>query len=165
MIRKFYKRKSTIKAGDKYNRLTAVKFIKRDKNFHQFWLFQCECGKKKVINISKVKKGLTKSCGCLHDEGNNFKHGMNGIKTHISWKSMKNRCLNPNATGYKDYGGRGIKICDEWLNNFINFFKDMGERPNGKTLDRKNNDGNYCKSNCRWADKFEQANNKRNNRR
>ena len=79
---------------------------------------------------------------------------------------MKYRCLDPNCKGYKYWGGRGIKICPEWLgkNGFENFYADMGERPAGKTLDRKNNDGNYCKKNCRWATSKEQNNNKRDNR-
>jgi len=79
----------------------------------------------------------------------------------ISWCCMKQRCLNPNAIGYHRYGGRGITICGRWLENFDNFCQDMGERPEGMTLDRINNDGNYESSNCKWSTPKEQANNRR----
>ena len=153
-----YKRKlkSIIKVGDKYNKLTAIKFSHRDKNKKQHWLFKCDCGIEKVICVGSVKNGQTKSCGCI------FYHGMYGTKTYSSWFSMKSRCLNPNATGYKNYGGRGIVICKRWL-KFENFYQDMGNRPEDKTLDRKNNNGNYNKSNCRWSSRIEQENNKTSN--
>jgi hypothetical protein len=99
-------------------------------------------------------------------KGNNFKHGhgRNGkeSKTYRSWQSMKERCSNIKNKQYRDYGGRGITVCDRWL-KFENFLEDMGECPNKLTLDRKNNNGNYCKSNCRWATQKKQNRNKRNN--
>ena len=146
-------RKPLISKGDKYGRLTAVEFVKKDKNY-QLWLFVCDCGNKKVLRISSVKNGNTESCGCINREmisKRNYKHGMAKTITYISWYSMKTRCLNKNRKYYYRYGGRGITICPEWLNSFTNFLADMGERPKGKTLDRKDNNGNYCKSNCRWA--------------
>lgn len=90
------------------------------------------------------------------------KHKMVGTRIYKSWSMMKNRCSNKNNPYYKNYGGRGIKVCDEWL-NFINFYADMGERPKGKSLDRIDNNKGYCKSNCKWATREEQMNNMRRN--
>ena len=91
-----------------------------------------------------------------------YKHGMYGTRTYKNWFSMKQRCLNRNDKNYKNYGGRGITICPEWL-TFINFYKDMGEKPKDKSIDRINNNSGYCKSNCRWATPKEQMNNTRRN--
>lgn len=89
-------------------------------------------------------------------------HGMSGTRTHTSWVSMKTRCLNKNCKGYPSYGGRGISICDRWLNSFVSFMEDMGERPEGTSLDRyPDNNGNYEPSNCRWATSSQQSRNKR----
>jgi hypothetical protein len=89
-----------------------------------------------------------------------FKHGYKGRTEFIIWCAMRQRCLNPRNQAYKDYGGRGIKICKRW-SDFKNFLKDMGTRPAGKTLDRKNNDGNYTPKNCRWATPRQQSRNRR----
>ena len=147
----------TIKKGDKYGRLTAVKFIEIKKNGHQYWLFKCDCGNEKIICVNNVKRGNTKSCGCLYAT-----HGMYGTRAHTSWKSMKGRCLNKNYSDYKNYGGRGIKVCKEWL-TFENFFEDMGERPENKSLDRIDNNKGYSKENCKWSTQKEQMNNTRRN--
>ena len=143
--------KPIIKKGDEFNRLTAIKFNHRNKRSNQYWLFKCCCGKEKVICVDAVKRGITKSCGCLKKETTaKTKHGMRKTRVYYSWFCMKARCLNPNSPNYKNYGGRGITICKEWL-EFRNFFRDMGERPQDRTLDRIDNDGNYCKENCKWS--------------
>ena len=154
-----------IKKGDKFNFLTAVKFVEMRKNSEQYWLFRCDCCKKKMIKVSSVKNGSIKSCGCLKIGRSGFKHGMARTRVYRSWADMRQRCLNKSNTNYKYYGGRGITICQEWINSFINFYKDMGERPKGKSIDRINNDGNYCKENCKWSTPKEQMNNTRYNKK
>lgn len=157
-----YKRKAIIKVGDKFSKLTAIKFNYK-RNGHQYWLFKCDCGKEKILRVGSVKNGSIKSCGCLRKKLmlKKFRtHGMCTTKIYEIWSSMKKRCLNKNNEHYKDYGGRGITICDKWL-KFENFFKDMGEVPKGLTLDRKNNNKGYYKNNCRWANWKQQANNRR----
>ena len=146
-----------IKVGDKFNKLTAIKFIKIGKNSQQYWLFKCDCGNEKVIRVNNVKANETKSCGCLVKT-----HGMTKTKTYISWEKMKQRCLNLNHPNYKYYGNRGITICEEWL-KFKNFYQDMGTRPEEKSIDRINNNKGYYKENCCWSTMKEQANNRRSN--
>lgn len=157
-----YKRKLMDITGQRYGKLTAIKFSHKDKRNQQFWLFKCDCGNEKIICIGHVKSGNTKSCGCLRIE-RKTKHKMYGTRIYKSWMSMKERCLNKNRKDYKDYGGRGIIICERWVNSFENFYKDMGNRIEGLSLDRIDNNKGYYKENCRWATLKEQNNNKRNN--
>lgn len=128
------------------------------------WKCLCKCGKHSIVSVSNLLNGHTKSCGCLKKiNDQNKTHGMTRTKTHTAWANMLQRCENPNATQYADYGGRGIKVCKRWK-NFKNFYRDMGEAPKYLTLDRINNDRDYKPSNCRWATYFQQANNRRNNK-
>lgn len=120
----------------------------------------CDCGIVKEVDTSTLTRGKSKSCGCLHKEKVTT-HGYNGTRTYKSYHAMKERCLNTNHQAYEFYGGRGITICNRWLLSFENFIEDMGERPEGRTLDRINNNEGYSKMNCRWATKSEQNKNKR----
>lgn len=165
--------------GQKFGRLTAIKFINKEKNkngkYRYYWLFKCDCGKEIILRkdcvIYKIKRnniiyrGNTISCGC------GFKHGMFGTRFYTIYHGIKNRCLNNKVREYKHYGARGIKVCDRWL-NFENFRDDMynsylehikkyGEK--NTTINRINNDGDYEINNCKWATSKEQANNTRRN--
>jgi hypothetical protein len=135
------------------------------------WYCKCDCETIKNVWAMSLKNGQTKSCGCLQKSivrGNNLKHGhaVRYKKTNIYsvWNAMIQRCTNPNTKHYSDYGGRGIKVCERWRHSFENFLADMGECPKGLTLERKENNGNYEQSNCKWATTIDQANNKRNSR-
>lgn len=157
--------------GKKFGRLTVIKKIKVIKEVC-FWECICDCGKKKTISGSSLRSGNTQSCGCLNLEiitAMKLTHGMSRTKFHSKWVSMTNRCRNKKCTGYKSYGGRGIKVEKEWL-IFENFKEDMYQsflesvKKNGlndTTLDRIDVNGNYCKENCRWATKKQQIHNRR----
>lgn len=132
------------------------------------WECICDCGKiVKVTSSSIGSKGKTRSCGCKNIEKfvkRNTKHNSYLSKEYQSWKAMKQRCLNTNNSRYKSYGGRGIKICDEWKNSFENFYQDMGDKPTEKhSIDRIDVNGDYTPTNCRWADDTTQNRNKISN--
>lgn len=155
--------------GIKFGRLLAIDLSHRDKKGRPYWNCICDCGNKRVVDIYSLKSGRTKSCSCLQKEkasnsAYNKSHGMSFSPTYKSWESMYTRCTNPKSIGWKNYGGRGIKLSKRWM-TFSNFLEDMGERPEGKTLDRIDVNGNYCKENCRWSTPKHQGNNRRNNRR
>lgn len=128
----------------------------------------CDCGTVKDVRKDHLSKRLTLSCGCLSKEATakrnteSAKHSMHATPTYKSWQAMRTRCLNENSSQYHRYGGRGISICKEW-DDFTVFFRDMGERPTGTTLDRIDSNKGYSPDNCRWSTMKIQENNKRNN--
>lgn len=151
--------------GKRFGRLVAVnRDDRRSHNSAYHWVFRCDCG-----TVKSILRGSAKSCGCLTREfarelgWRNKTHGLRHSREYESWAAMRSRCKNKNNACYEDYGGRGISIAQRW-NDFQAFIDDMGPRPLGHSLDRKNNEGDYGPDNCRWANAETQANNKRNNR-
>lgn len=140
--------------SQKFNKLTAINYEGNEK-----WLFQCECGKQIIRKASDVKRGAIQSCSRICTTGNSSKHPL-----YQTWDGIKKRCYQKNATGYNNYGARGIKMCNEWKESFWNFVKDMGKKPfKACSIERLDNNENYCKDNCTWASSKEQSENKRNN--
>ena len=132
------------------------------------WNCICDCGRYAIVGTNCLMRGHTKSCGCSKGEFvslNRIKHGLKNTATYVVWKGMRERCNNPKASNYYRYGQRGIKVCEEW-NDYVKFYEwaIANGYKEGLTLDRINNDGDYCPNNCRWVDKLTQGNNKCNNR-
>lgn len=151
--------------GAKFGRLTAISKTASDQSHKSRWIYQCSCGSIKEIDEHVVKSGASKSCGCLRKELPSAKtHGLSNTAEYRIWSGMRNRCENPNNASYKDYGARGITVCDEWTNSFECFLREMGKRPSKRhSIDRKRNDLGYSKKNCHWATPKEQADNTRRN--
>ena len=146
----------------KFGHLTALRISDEIKLKQTIWVCKCECGKITLVSRSHLLGGGVKSCGCKKYK---IKHGhcvgkKYRSKTYRSWEAMIRRCTKKSDIKFKHYGGRGIKVRDRWL-KFEHFLEDMGERPEGLTLDRINNDGNYELENCRWATYKEQNKNRR----
>jgi hypothetical protein len=153
------------RTGETYGRLTVIEHVPNApgaKDTNARWLCRCVCGTTKVVYGQDLKKGKVVSCGCWNQE-KRTKHGMSHTHVHKVWIAMRDRCRNPNNLAFKNYGGRGIKVCDRW-DSFSDFLADMGDRPEGFDLDRIDNNGNYEPSNCRWLSRQKNLNNKRTNR-
>lgn len=154
--------------GHTFGRLTVLGRSQRRTKWQIHWDCVCECGNTCDVGGKSLRTGDVRSCGCLRKESiaaigrRAAKHGKTGTGAYESWAAMKYRCSNSNHMHFDNYGGRGIKVCERWL-SFENFYEDMGDRPEGMTLDRYPDfDGDYEPNNCRWATSIEQSNNKRN---
>lgn len=160
--------------GHRFGRLVALSKDTPDANKRTRWKVRCDCGAEKVVDGAHMRYGRIRSCGCLQaDEapdharrtigkfaGHNRTHGRSRTPLYAVWKTMHDRCRNPNNDDYRFYGALGVTVCERW-SSFENFLADMGERPEGLTLDRRDPEGDYSPGNCRWASWETQRANKR----
>lgn len=153
--------------GKRFNLLKVLSVCGRNKSGNTLMLCLCDCGNNSTPISSALISGHSSSCGCLTKKNSANalrKHGMTNTKVYQSWTSMIERCENKNNPKYHRYGGRGIKICKRWRESFQSFYDDMGDSPLDMTLGRRNNNGDYEPSNCRWENASQQSRNTKNNR-
>lgn len=164
---------NAINIGDKFERWTVIDYAQSNKHRAKMWMCRCDCGTERIVSANSLKNGASKSCGCYHsdimkDVGHkaNTTHGMSETRLYAIYKHMLNRCYNVNDISYKNYGQRGVIMCDEWkesFESFMNWALANGYKDN-LSIDRINVESNYSPSNCRWSTEKEQANNRRSNR-
>jgi hypothetical protein len=153
-------------SGQRFGKLTVRRLAYRDKGHRAYFKCVCDCGKEVEVRSDHLRSGKILACGCLigrhhNGGGRTVTHGNTSFHRRTveykAWDNMRSRCCNTKRHNYKNYGGRGIKVCDRWLNSFENFLADIGRKPGPEySVDRINNDGNYEPGNCRWATPSEQ---------
>ncbi|KIL42064.1 hypothetical protein SD70_02450 [Gordoniibacillus kamchatkensis] len=154
-------------SGQRFGRWTVLRRADAPKNGCVMWVCICDCGTQREVTGKYLKNGRSRSCGCLEKDVFKVmitKHGLSkeNRAEYATWIRMKERCFNKNNHRFKEYGARGITVCDRWKESFENFLQDMGKKPSSKhSIDRKNNDGNYEPSNCKWSIQTEQTRNQR----